>query len=55
LLVIEVSSGEYGDFLEKMVAAVENGHFSFSQEQASAGDMYSKNEKSKRVLPGQFC
>jgi len=35
-----------------MVAAVENGPFSFSQEQASAGDMYSKNEKSKRVLPG---
>ncbi|PNF37193.1 ATP-binding cassette sub-family G member 1 [Cryptotermes secundus] len=24
--VIEVSSGEYGDFLEKMVAAVDNGH-----------------------------
>jgi hypothetical protein len=52
LLVIEVSSGEYGDFLEKMVTAVENGHFSFSQQQASAGDMYYKNEKSKRVTPG---
>jgi hypothetical protein len=52
LLVIEVSSGEYGDFLEKMVTAVENGHFSFPQQQASAGDMYSKNEKSTRVTPG---
>jgi len=52
LLVIEVSSGEYGDFLEKMVAAIENGHFSFSQQQASAGDMCSENEKSKRVVPG---
>jgi len=49
--IIEVSSGEYGDFLEKMVAAIENGHFSFSQQQASAGDMCSKNEKSKRVVP----
>jgi len=52
LLVIEVSSGEYGDFLEKMVAAVENGHFSISQQQASAGGMCSKNKKSKRVVPG---
>jgi len=51
LLVIEVSSGEYGDFLEKMVTAVENGHFSFTQQQGS-GDMCSKNEKSKRVVPG---
>jgi ATP-binding cassette subfamily G (WHITE) protein 1 len=49
--IIEVSSGEYGDFLEKMVAAVENGHFSISQQQASAGGMCSKNEKSKRVVP----
>jgi len=52
LLVIEVSSGEYGDFLEKMVAAVENGHFSFSEQQASAGDMCSKNKKSNKVVPG---
>jgi hypothetical protein len=49
LLVIEVSSGEYGDFLEKMVAAVDNGHFSFSQQRASSAD---KNEKPKRVVPG---
>lgn len=46
--IIEVSSGEYGDYLEKMVAAVDNGHFSFSQQHASSAD---KNERSKRLVP----
>jgi hypothetical protein len=49
---MEVSSGEYGDFLEKMVAAVDGGHSTFSQQHASSTDTCSKNEKSKRVLPG---
>jgi hypothetical protein len=52
LLVIEISSGEHGDFLEKMVTAIDNGHFIFSQQHASAGDMCSKSEKSERVEPG---
>jgi hypothetical protein len=45
-LVIEVSSGEYGDFLEKMVAAVDNGHCYCWSQRASSVNLCSKNEES---------
>jgi hypothetical protein len=47
LLVIEVSSGEYGDFLEKMAAAVDTGHCYCWSHHASHIDLCSKNEESR--------